>query len=314
MKLAMSALVSAVAAFGQTPGAPGNGIQQIVNPDTGCITLHYNDFWTNIPVNKPAPVLGQVDNCLPNGIVGISAPDGHGNISGQVNFRTLELLEKDLIVIGRSPGCTAENGCVSFAKMVVETNPELAQSVLNNGPRDYSTVPYKTLYPNSAVDSTPQTSAEPPVSVLQKLKCAQEINDEGSGTNAVLRAGGVTPTTGACHTQGAPPHSGNPTASVPVVVRQPVRILPTIVFLAKPKFSFSDKVKYGNYQGTALVSVVVDVNGSPQQIKIRGSLGNSLDKNAVEAVHRYVFTPATVDGKPVSSEVNVNVTVCPICR
>jgi TonB family protein len=59
---------------------------------------------------------------------------------------------------------------------------------------------------------------------------------------------------------------------------------------------------------------MIDEHGNVSDAKIRGSLGNSLDKNALEAVKRYVFTPETINGNPIATVANVNVTVCPACQ
>jgi TonB family protein len=57
-----------------------------------------------------------------------------------------------------------------------------------------------------------------------------------------------------------------------------------------------------------VVSVVVDVQGNPQQVQVVRHLGMGLDQKAVDAVKQYRFKPATLQGKPVPVEVNIEVT------
>jgi TonB family protein len=96
--------------------------------------------------------------------------------------------------------------------------------------------------------------------------------------------------------------------------RPSVKVAPSLIFESKIKYSFGDKLKYAQFRGTALVTITIDEQGNVSDAKIRGSLGNSLDKNVLEAVKRYVFAPETIDGNPKATVANVNVTVCPACR
>ena len=62
-----------------------------------------------------------------------------------------------------------------------------------------------------------------------------------------------------------------------------------------------------NFQGTAVLHVVVDSNGMPRDIRILRSLGPDLDKAAVDAVSKWKFAPATKDGKALPAQINVMV-------
>jgi TonB family protein len=62
------------------------------------------------------------------------------------------------------------------------------------------------------------------------------------------------------------------------------------------------------YGGGGLVTLVVDANGNPQNPHVIRALGMGLDEKAVEAVRKYKFKPAMVDGKtPVSVRITVEV-------
>jgi TonB family protein len=69
---------------------------------------------------------------------------------------------------------------------------------------------------------------------------------------------------------------------------------PTIQF--GPEATYSDEARRAHLQGKCLVSLVVDVQGNPQDIQVVGPLGKGLDEKAIEAVKRYKFTPAMRNG------------------
>jgi TonB family protein len=61
------------------------------------------------------------------------------------------------------------------------------------------------------------------------------------------------------------------------------------------------------YSGTATLQLVVTTDGMAENIKILKSLGPELDKKAIDAVSRWRFEPATKGGKPVATEIVVEV-------
>jgi TonB family protein len=56
-----------------------------------------------------------------------------------------------------------------------------------------------------------------------------------------------------------------------------------------------------------VVEMTVDATGKPSELKILQSLGPVMDHNVLAAVSRYRFTPGTLDGKPTSVPVNLEV-------
>jgi len=81
---------------------------------------------------------------------------------------------------------------------------------------------------------------------------------------------------------------------------------PQLVFAPDPEFT--DEARRVKYEGTCVVSLVVDAQGNTQRIQVLRHLGMGLDEKAVEAVRHYRFRPATMQGKAVPVEMDVEVT------
>jgi TonB family protein len=60
---------------------------------------------------------------------------------------------------------------------------------------------------------------------------------------------------------------------------------------------FSDEARRAKYQGVCLISLIVDAQGNPQNIRVARALGMGLDEKAIEAIRQYKFRPAMKDGK-----------------
>jgi protein TonB len=61
------------------------------------------------------------------------------------------------------------------------------------------------------------------------------------------------------------------------------------------------------WSGVCVVSLIVDESGNPTRVQIGKHLGMGLDDKAIAAVNKYKFKPATLDGKAVPVEVNIQV-------
>ena len=59
-----------------------------------------------------------------------------------------------------------------------------------------------------------------------------------------------------------------------------------------PEAEFSDEARRAKYEGTVVVSVIVDAQGNPQDVHVVRTLGMGLDEKAMEAVQKYKFKPA----------------------
>jgi TonB family protein len=80
---------------------------------------------------------------------------------------------------------------------------------------------------------------------------------------------------------------------------------PKATFMPSPEFT--EKARRAQYEGTCLLTLIVDPEGNPRDIRVVQSLSMGLDEKAVEAVQRWKFRPATKDGKPVAVLIDVQV-------
>jgi len=81
--------------------------------------------------------------------------------------------------------------------------------------------------------------------------------------------------------------------------------VPQVIFNPEP--IFSDEARKSKTQGTVRLLLVVGKDGRPYDIRVRESLGMGLDEKAVEAVNRWRFRPATLNGQAVATQVEVQV-------
>lgn len=81
---------------------------------------------------------------------------------------------------------------------------------------------------------------------------------------------------------------------------------PRAVFAPDPEYSV--EARNAHYQGKCVLWVIVGTDGRAHNIKVARTLGHGLDEKAMEAVKRWIFEPATKDGKPVSVQINIEVT------
>jgi TonB family protein len=70
----------------------------------------------------------------------------------------------------------------------------------------------------------------------------------------------------------------------------------------------NDYAQKNNIAGMVFLHVVVDANGRPGAVTIVRPIGFGLDERAVEAVQHAQFRAGTLNGKPVTEVVNLQVT------
>ena len=72
---------------------------------------------------------------------------------------------------------------------------------------------------------------------------------------------------------------------------------------------FTEEARRAGYQGVCLLTLIVDVTGKPQDVRVIRPLGMGLDANALRAVRKYRFKPAMKNGQtpvPVKMTIEVN--------
>lgn len=80
------------------------------------------------------------------------------------------------------------------------------------------------------------------------------------------------------------------------------------VLVSKVEPEYTQEARIAKYQGSALLSIEIGVDGSVRNIRVIRALGFGLDKKAIEAVTRWGFKPSTKNEQPVavSAQVEVN--------
>ncbi|HTS36168.1 MAG TPA: energy transducer TonB [Candidatus Solibacter sp.] len=116
--------------------------------------------------------------------------------------------------------------------------------------------------------------------------------------------GGIGP--GCCDGVGASsgPHFGNGAEGIHPAGVHGVTV-PQVIFNPEP--SFSDEARKAKVQGVVVLYLVVGTDGKTYNIRVRQSLGMGLDEKAIEAVKRWRFKPAMLDGEAVATEIGVQV-------
>jgi protein TonB len=75
----------------------------------------------------------------------------------------------------------------------------------------------------------------------------------------------------------------------------------------KPEPEYSEEARKAKFQGTVMLAIIVDVDGTTKNIHVLRSLGMGLDEKAIEAVSKWRFRPGYKDGHPVPVHANVEV-------
>lgn len=81
---------------------------------------------------------------------------------------------------------------------------------------------------------------------------------------------------------------------------------PQIVFKVDPEYS--EQARKAKYQGTVVLNLVVQKDGSVRDVKVLQPLGLGLDEKAIEAVMQWRFKPGMRQGKAVDVSAIVEVT------
>lgn len=72
---------------------------------------------------------------------------------------------------------------------------------------------------------------------------------------------------------------------------------PRLVSKVEPEYS--EEARAAKYQGTVVVVVTIDTDGTAQDMRVMRSLGMGLDEKALQAISQWKFSPGTKDGEAV---------------
>jgi TonB family protein len=71
---------------------------------------------------------------------------------------------------------------------------------------------------------------------------------------------------------------------------------PRVISQVDPEFS--EQARKAKFQGLCVLSIIVEPDGTPSNIRVSSSLGMGLDEKAIEAVKKWRFQPSIKDGHP----------------
>jgi TonB family protein len=87
--------------------------------------------------------------------------------------------------------------------------------------------------------------------------------------------------------------------------KEEIRTKPRLVYKVEP--AYTEEARDAKIEGRCVLSLAVDEDGLPQDIRVIETLDPGLDANAILAVRQWRFSPASVDGKPVRVSAAVEV-------
>ncbi len=108
------------------------------------------------------------------------------------------------------------------------------------------------------------------------------------------------------------PFLGDGTPAVPIAAAfgqktGTLRSLRPPVPINQPEAEFSEEARRTHTEGTVKIQSLIDEDGVPRPIALLTAAGKGLDEKALDAVSRYKFKPATFEGVPVASLVNIEI-------
>jgi TonB family protein len=74
-----------------------------------------------------------------------------------------------------------------------------------------------------------------------------------------------------------------------------------------PEPDYSEEARRAHVQGTVILSIIVDKEGTVSRVRIEEPLGMGIDEKAVKGVEQWRFKPATLNGEPVPVEMKIEV-------
>jgi len=127
------------------------------------------------------------------------------------------------------------------------------------------------------------------------------------GTNSPTPAGNGGPVA----TKAAPAPEATPKSApvAPEAAPKPhVAVVTEVAATYSPEPTIPDDLRDGDLDAKVTVQVMVNPEGLPNDVKVSQSSGNGeLDSLAVDAAKKWRFKPATKDGTPIASRVNLHI-------
>jgi TonB family protein len=130
---------------------------------------------------------------------------------------------------------------------------------------------------------------------------------------SLLLIGGACTSALAFRLQVAVPPSQTTTAVQGAVVAGPTEPMhiggnikkPIVIYTVEPEYS--QQARRAKFSGNVQVYLWVDKDGHPSHVRVVKGVGMGLDEKAVESVRQYKFKPATLDGKPVTVDLYIDI-------
>ena len=154
----------------------------------------------------------------------------------------------------------------------------------------------------------PKIHTQPTLEVQQDVRMASSVPQIGMANSplvAMSMGSGRGNGMGSGNGSGVGPGSGGNTGGG---VRQIGGGVSAPVLLYKVDPEFSEEARRSKTAGNVLVNLWVDENGNPSHVHVIRGIGMGLDEKAVAAVKLYKFKPAMENGRPVTVEMNIDVT------
>jgi TonB family protein len=80
---------------------------------------------------------------------------------------------------------------------------------------------------------------------------------------------------------------------------------PVATYRVQPEYS--EQARRAKWSGAVSISIIVDTQGRPTNLRVIKALGMGLDEMALEAVQKWKFKPGIKDGKPVPVQAMIEV-------
>jgi protein TonB len=162
--------------------------------------------------------------------------------------------------------------------------------------------------PKAPPMAEPKIHIEPTIEVQRDVKMASSVPQIGVASSPLVgmsMGNGSGTGLGGGSGAGLGPGSGGNTGGGVRQIGGGVSA-PVLVYGVEPEFS--EEARKAKVSGNVMVNLWVDEKGNPMHVHVIRGMGMGLDEKAVAAVKLYKFKPAMENGKPVTVEMNIEVT------